>query len=228
MASSLKAIIFDFDGTLYDYSIIPLRLILHEPQHLFRIRADRVVRKKMKGMDFDSTEAFEKEYNRLMSKHTHLSPEENFKWYQDTYVKKTMTRVLERHYKIRDGLKDFILRLKERGIKMAVLSDYPLVTERLLAVGMDQETIACFSDISSTQELGCLKPAKRAFLQIADVLGLPAENCLVVGDRLDTDGKGAVNSGMKFIQVSDKRKKKGSSAMSWSAFTQWAEKEFEL
>ena len=228
MASSIKAIIFDFDGTLYDFSFIPIRLILHEPYHLFRIRADRVVRKNLKGRDFDSTEAFEIEYNRLMSKHTHLSPEENFKWYQETYVKKTMTRVLERHYKIRDGLKDFIQSLKKKGMKMAVLSDYPLVTERLLAVGMDQETIECFSVISSTQELGCLKPAKRAFNQIADTLGVPAENCLVVGDRLDTDGEGARNSGMKFVQVSDKRQKKESQAMNWKAFTQWAEKEFEL
>ncbi|MBP5451451.1 MAG: HAD-IA family hydrolase, partial [Treponema sp.] len=75
---------------------------------------------------------------------------------------------------------------------------------------------------------GISKPAKRAFNQIADTLGVPAENCLVVGDRLDTDGEGARNSGMKFVQVSDKRQKKESQAMNWKAFTQWAEKEFEL
>ena len=55
MASSVKAIIFDFDGTLYDFTLIPIRLILREPYHMFRIRADRVIRKQLRGMDFGTT-----------------------------------------------------------------------------------------------------------------------------------------------------------------------------
>ena len=228
MASSVKAIVFDFDGTLYDFSFIPIRLILREPYHLFRIRADRVVRRQLRGMDFGTTQAFEAEYNRRMSKMTHLTEEENFTWYQNTYIKKTMLKVLKRSYKIRDGLKEFIARLRNKGIEMVVLSDYPFVKEWMLAVGMDQELVSFFSRIYSTQEFGCLKPAKRAFDEIAKAMAVPPENCLVVGDRADTDGEGARNSGMQFIQISDKNKKKESPAISWKEFTEWAEKEFDL
>jgi len=161
-----------------------------------------------------------------MSKMTRLTEEENFTWYQNTYIKKTMLKVLERNYKIRDGLKEFIARLRNKGIEMVVLSDYPFVKERMLAVGMDEELVSWFTRIYSTQEFGCLKPAKRAFLEIADALSVAPEDCLVVGDRDDTDGEGARNSGMKFIQVTDKKKK--DPAISWKEFTEWAEKEFEL
>ena len=98
----------------------------------------------------------------------------------------------------------------------------------MLAVGMDQELVSFFSRIYSTQEFGCLKPAKRAFDEIAKAMAVPPENCLVVGDRADTDGEGARNSGMQFIQISDKNKKKESPAISWKEFTEWAEKEFDL
>lgn len=227
MASSVKAIIFDFDGTLYDFTLIPIRLILREPYHMFRIRADRVIRKQLRGMDFGTTKEFEAEYNKRMSKLTHLAGEENFKWYQ-TYVEKTMTKVLEKSYKIRDGLKDFIMKLKKKGISMGVLSDYSFVEKRMLAVGMDQELMSLFTKIYSAQEFGCLKPAKRAFLEIASALSVAPEECLVIGDRDDTDGEGARNCGMKFIQITDKKPKKGVQAVSWEQFTQWAEKEFEL
>lgn len=226
MASSVKAIIFDFDGTLYDFSFIPIRVILREPHHIFWIRADRVTHRMLRGRDFGSSESFVREYNRRMAKHTRLSEEENIKWYTDTYIKKTMVKVLKRHYRCRDGLRSFVSMLRQKNILMAVFSDYPFVSERMLAVDMDQEMIDCFAKISSAHDFGCLKPAPRAFLEIAHSLGVPPENCLVVGDRDDTDGEGARNSGMQFIQICKKKSKGNPSIMTWTEFVEWAEKEF--
>jgi FMN phosphatase YigB (HAD superfamily) len=55
--------------------------------------------------------------------------------------------------------------------------------------------------MKSSQELGGLKPAPQLFLKLADQLKIAPEKILVVGDRDDTDGQGAINSGMKFIQI---------------------------
>ena len=32
-------------------------------------------------------------------------------------------------------------------------------------------------------------------------ISIAPENCLVVGDRVDTDGKGAFDSGMKYVEI---------------------------
>ena len=37
-----------------------------------------------------------------------------------------------------------------------------------------------------------------------DILGLPKEEILMVGDRLDTDGRGAIDAGIEFFYIDKK------------------------
>ena len=94
--------------------------------------------------------------------------------------------------------------LSEAGTKIALYSDYNLIKERALSCGIKQEALDLCKCFYSSETLGCLKPAPRGFLQIAADLGAKPKECLVVGDRDDTDGQGARNAGMKFVQIKTK------------------------
>ena len=52
-----------------------------------------------------------------------------------------------------------------------------------------------------SKRLGGLKPCKESFEKICRALDLHPEECLMVGDREDTDGDGAKSVGMAFEHV---------------------------
>ena len=70
--------------------------------------------------------------------------------------------------------------------------------------------------------MGCLKPAPRGFLKIAADLNARPKDCLVVGDRDDTDGFGARLTQMQFVQIKTKKPKdvldQEHPVMSWEDF----------
>lgn len=197
MNRNFDAIIFDFDGTLYDNYKIGKHLVLSNIFYLFKIGADRKIRKAIKGVDFGSKEAFFNEYYKRLSERTGMSCKRAQKWYETKYIP-FMIKTLKKHYKCQPEIPELFKLLEEKGIKTAILSDYDQVPARMEAVGIDS---AVCKNLYSSVELGGLKPAGRPFIKVAEDLGVAAERVLVVGDRNDTDGQGARNCGMQFIQM---------------------------
>ena len=194
-----KGIIFDFDGTLYDTALLPLRLIAAYPPDMFRIRNERIVRKEFAACDYASSEEYYRAFFASLGKACRLSPEQMRSWYFERYMPR-MIRVLKKHYKPRPGVKElFLLFCPTRAAgktlkKIAVYSDYPLLKERLKALDINTGVIRLYGP----ESFGAQKPAPRPFLQIAGDLGLAPAETLVVGDREDTDGLGALGAGMRF------------------------------
>ena len=62
MLDNIKAIIFDFDGTLYDFKGLPKNLCLSSIPNMLKISAVQKTRKSLKGKDFPSIEEYEKEF----------------------------------------------------------------------------------------------------------------------------------------------------------------------
>ena len=198
--NAIKAVIFDFDGTLYDFSHLPENLALDSPHDLPFIKAERAVRKELKGTDFGDSQTLRSHFNHRMSELTKKSESEINEWYNHGYLQ-TMIRVLKEKYSARNGTPELFRNLHARGIKIIVLSDYPCVDERMSAIGLGEDIQKLCDRICSAQEFGCYKPAARPFLEIAEGLGVKAGECLVVGDRDDTDGEGARAAGMNFLKI---------------------------
>lgn len=196
----IQAVIFDFDGTLYDFAHLPRNLILARPLDLFLMKAERVARREFKGRDLGAADVLLSEFTRRMSELSGKPSGQIREWYTRRYLQ-TMIRVLAKKYRARSGTAELFAQLHEKGIKIAVFSDYPCVRERMEAVGLGSEVQALCGAICSAQEKGALKPAPRPFLEIAAELGAEPRHCLVVGDRADTDGEGAHLSGMQFTQI---------------------------
>jgi putative hydrolase of the HAD superfamily len=88
-----------------------------------------------------------------------------------------------------------LLRLREKGIKLAIVTDAPNLKAwiRLTAMKIDHffDLVVAFED---TKEL---KPSKKPFIFALNQLQLKPEECLMVGDMPERDIKGAKKLGIK-------------------------------
>ena len=217
-----KAVIFDFDGTLYDNSGIAKALILSNPFRFFFMKAERNARRIFKGRDFETPENFRREYYGKAAKDALTSPKAFAHWYEDRYIKRMAKTLKKKEFHAHPKVDEVFEFLSKAGKKIALYSDYNNIPERALACGIKQESLNLCQGFYSSESFGCLKPAPRAFLQIASYLETRPKDCLVVGDRDDTDGFGARLTQMQFIQIKTKKEKPpvddGHPVMEWSEF----------
>ena len=202
-----KAVIFDFDGTLYDNSHIGRALILSRPFSFFYMKAERDTRRNLKGRDIETPQKFKYEYCKRAAKLLGTSPEIFARWYEEKYLKYLERALRKKRFKARERIAEVFAALVSSGKKIALYSDYERIQARALACGVPQEALDLCSGFYSPKDFGCLKPAPRAFLQIAADLSARPKDCLVVGDRDDTDGMGARLTEMDFVQIKTKKPK---------------------
>lgn len=195
-----RLFIFDFDNTLYVGRHYALRLVLSNLRHALRAKAERVVRRALAGVDFGSGEALRGEAMARLALAAGIADGEARRWYEGEYLP-SMTEVLRRHHVARPGAVELLGRLLAAGKTVCVLSDYPNTAERLAAIGIDDVRIRPYS----AEEMGALKPSPRPFTAIAQEHGVAPSEALVVGDRADTDGAGAVAAGMNALLLEGKK-----------------------
>jgi FMN phosphatase YigB (HAD superfamily) len=202
LIEKVRGLIFDLDGTLYDSKNIALRLVFSSLPDIGLIRAERVVRKKFKGCDYGSAEVYYREFFAAIANISGRSPDFLRAWYFEKYMP-LMRRTLKIFYTARPGAAELFETLGNvntgQGRPFAVYSDYPLVRERLEAIGL----AGTAAKLYSPEDFGAQKPAARPFLAIAEEMGCTPGEVLVVGDREDTDGEGAAAAGMGFIKITD-------------------------
>ncbi|MFI6767143.1 HAD family hydrolase [Streptomyces sp. NPDC050355] len=82
-------------------------------------------------------------------------------------------------------------------VRQAVLSNSSTANQerKLAALGIRSR----FEAVLCADELGHAKPAPEAFTGACEALGLPAEEVLYVGDRLDIDALGARDAGLAAV-----------------------------
>jgi len=206
---NIKGIIFDFDGTLFDNTRIPLYLIAAWPFDLHRIWQERLIRKRLAGCDYASPEEYYNAFFAALGKACFCSPLRIRDWYFNRYMPR-MIRVLKKHYQHRPGARELFQKFDVSGIpRVAVYSDYPFLKERLEALGLSPGPGI---PLYGPESFGAQKPAARPFLRIAEDLGVTPEEILVVGDREETDGLGASGAGMNFFLLETNSKRHSLSA----------------
>ncbi len=193
----MKAVIFDLDGTLYNKRGLSMRMVLHAPLDILKMQAERATRASMKGVWLGDENTFYTTYFQHMAKRMHSSAHAAEQWYTHRYMP-LMVKMIGKHQPLSEWVLPFIHDCQQKGIKLVVLSDYGFATEKLQALGLSP---TLFDWVISAPELGGLKPASQLLQQIAERLGVAPQDCLVIGDREDTDGEMARRTGAQFRKV---------------------------
>lgn len=193
-----SAVIFDLDGTLYDNRMLPLRLIVADPFNILKLRAERKARKQLKGIDFkDAAGVYDALFAKMAKINCRLSVEKAREWYQEVYMP-TQVAMLALYEKPRPCVDNLLQSLRDRGMKLVLYTDYGHAREKVQALIIDP---AYFDVIASAPKMGGLKPCKQSIERLLEHCGLTADQCIMIGDRDDTDGAAAKSVGMDFYNV---------------------------
>lgn len=101
--------------------------------------------------------------------------------------------------------KDVLAALKHRGYKVGVLSNTMWTSTHHAEVFARDDLDEYIDAAVYTSEIPVAKPHEDAFRMVLEALGLPAAQCVFVGDRLWDDIAGAQRVGMRAIWIPHSR-----------------------
>lgn len=200
----IKAVAFDIDGTLYHEAKFNRLIFSHFVRHIVFFSHFGLVRKELRKKDF--YEDFAGTQTEMMAKRMHCSKEEAAQ-----KLDKIVYSGLKKYFTMLepcDGAIELIRRLKENGLKIGLLSDFP-PEQKGDIWGIKQYCDFCLG----SEEIGALKPSSYVFNVLQQKFDVPAENILYIGNNFKYDVLGPKEAGMKAAWfVSSKRLLKGKKA----------------
>ncbi|MCX5710648.1 MAG: HAD hydrolase-like protein [Candidatus Omnitrophica bacterium] len=201
----IKCVILDVDGTLYDLFKMRLYIIRHILSSFFSrhlsikdLRICMNFRNEREKRAFDTNSDLDNMQYDWAATASGVSTEKVRevinKWFFEIPMKYM-------HSCVYPGVHDFFEALLKRGIKIAVCSDYPAM-EKLHLLDLRVDCLVSSTDIG----VGVLKPHPKGLMTIMNMLSIPGEYCLFIGDRDDRDGECARRINMKYLIL---RRKQG-------------------
>jgi len=184
----IKAVGFDIDGTLYRSIRLNFRMTFYVLAHLKTFLAYSKVRKQLHGAPVSSNlRRMQAEMVAEILKCDADKAEELL----DRVVYKNMEKYFVNMKTCKDSI-ELIKDLKQMGMKIALLSDFPPEQKRSIWGIRDICDV-----VLGTEETGALKPSKLPFEKMAEGLNVSPEEILYVGNSHRFDVMGAKNAGMK-------------------------------
>lgn len=188
----LEAVAFDIDGTIYPEWKLYILVFPFILKHFTFMNAFRKVRSEMRVRQEKSgevlTDFFDVQATMLagyLKRDKAVIKEELDKVYSGW--KSIFSRIKPYGYVL-----EVVKKLKERGLKIALLSDF-LVQQK-----GDVWGILPYCDVAfGTEEIGALKPSPHPFLALSKALDVQPEKILYVGNSVAYDVVGANAVGMK-------------------------------
>lgn len=195
IAAAVQGVVFDLDGTLYTLTAPKLRMTYALAGDLRLLRRLSASRKTLRGKHFANREELLTALADRLGHSAGLPASHALEWYEHRFYP-AFTEMLSQNAQLRPGLGALLRRLRLRGVRIGVYSDYDAIPARLSAIGAAVEE---FDDLISAEAYGVVKPAAAPLLSLTQKWGLAAQRVVMVGDRKDLDAQSAVLSGLQYI-----------------------------
>lgn len=205
-----RAVIFDLDGTLFDHAagvragleaVTRKFEIVEDPEDV-RVRNAQLkseLETRMLAGDLTPDEARVQRFTRLLDELGVPDASEHGKQAMKTYGK-----AYESAAALLPGATDILDRVRDRGLKVGVLSNFVRAVEgpRLAKFDLDAHVDALlFQD-----DVPAPKPDPTAFHTMCAVLDVEPKAALMVGDTIRVDVSGALDAGLKAVWFSPSRR----------------------
>lgn len=207
----VQAIIFDLDGTLYNFPHKHFSMALRLWKSISFLRHLSGSRAHLRKELFENGVHLKNALYYQLARRSGHSVSAAREWYDNQF----WPSFIQELHKLgsRPGLADCLNQLHKAGIKLVVLSDYDHIAQRLDALGLDS---GIFDQLLSSEEFGQLKPAAAPFLAALDSVKVTPAHGLVIGDSPQLDEAGALAANIPFLGIGDK----DSSYASWNEIEQ--------
>ena len=200
--ASIRAVLFDLDGTLYpklglracmaaELALLPLtgRSVAGAREVWRQLRGFRRIREGLRALEDGEPDLARHQYAEA-GRRLAVDPQALERlievWIHQRPLK--YMRLVRR-----PGLAAMLERLRERGLRLGVFSDYP-ARDKLAAMGILAEIDLVLD--AEDPAVSALKPHPKGLLEAARRWGLSPHEVLYVGDRPDIDGRAAERAGM--------------------------------
>jgi HAD superfamily hydrolase (TIGR01549 family) len=196
--ASIRAVLFDLDGTLYRQGLMRvlmalelLTLPLNSPARASRrLKALRAYRHAQEALRHSPSATPSRDQLTAAASASGLPVNEVDELVTEWMIQRPLKYL---QFCRAAGVPQLLARLASAGIRTGVLSDYP-ATDKLRALGLDQH----FSPVlcSTDPDIAAFKPHPRGYLRACEIWNLTPGDVLFVGDRSDVDAAGAAAAGM--------------------------------
>jgi putative hydrolase of the HAD superfamily len=191
---SIRLVVFDVDGTLYDQSRLRIRVLRDLLLDAARrrsaesIKVLRIYRRLRESLADAEVADFERVLIAETARLTERSPD-RVRAIIDTWIEKRPLHYLAscRH----SGIAELFAGLRRNAKLVGVLSDYP-AEAKLAALGLKADYVICAGDPS----VGLLKPNPRGLAVLMQAAGVAAQATVLIGDRFERDGAAARRLGV--------------------------------
>ncbi|MDR2102465.1 MAG: HAD family hydrolase [Treponema sp.] len=193
MSNDIDGVAFDLDGTLYPNYRFYIRIFPFVLKEQRLLRAMGKARNLLRGVLSEG--GFYESQARIMADILKTDPGS---------VHERIERLIYRGWepifrkiKLYPHVKETLCALREGGLKLGLLSDFPPEL-KLKNLGL----AGCWDTVLCSENVGRLKPDPAPFLALAEQMGVKPERLLYVGNNVTYDIIGAKQVGMKAALVS--------------------------
>lgn len=190
---SIKLVVFDVDGTLYDQQPLRLKMardLLLNALGSFSMRSVRVLsfyRKLREEYGEREVQDFDRLLVEATASHCGVPAATVAAIVREWMEQRPLPYLPACRF---DGLPELFARLRARGKQIGILSDYP-AEQKMSAFGLSADFVVAAGDAA----VGVLKPHPRGLQHVMALAGVGAGATLMVGDRAERDGDAARRSG---------------------------------
>ena len=210
LSGTIRAVVFDIDGTLYPIRRIVLRSLPLIASHLRLFyafgRARQALRRERPGAALRQRQA------ELVGRLLGIDAGE---------AGRRIERVVYRRWpacfrRLRPyaGVAETLAGLQRAGMRLGVVSDSPFTREKLTALGLH----GGWDAVVSADEAGALKPNPEPFERVAHKLAIAPDQILFVGNSYRRDVIGAHRAGMRCAHFTRRAVPDGVAAVSFGHY----------